>query len=59
MFRVGRSIRAVATSTHRLRILARAAATPVGLSIEGNRAAWAENLRRGARIRALYVTGNG
>lgn len=59
VFRVGRSIRAVSTSTHRLRTLARAAATPVGLSIDGNRVAWAENLRGGARIRALYVTGNG
>lgn len=59
VFRVGRSIRSVTAATSRLRLLARAASTPIGLSIEGRRVAWAENLRSGARIRALYVTGNG
>jgi len=59
VFRYGRSIRAVSVSTSRLRFLARAAATPVGLSVQGNRVAWAENLRGGTRIRALYVTGSG
>jgi hypothetical protein len=59
VFRVGRSIREVVTATTRLRLLARAASEPVGLSIDGNRVAWAENLRGGARIRALYVTGSG
>lgn len=59
VFRVGRSIRAVDVSTHRARRLARAAATPVGLSVDGGRVAWAENLDRSARIRAVYVSGSG
>ena len=59
VFRVGRSLRAVSTSTHRTRVLATAAATPLGLSLEGSRLAWAENLGATARIRALYVSGRG
>jgi hypothetical protein len=59
VFHVGRSVRAVSVGTHRVRLLATAAAAPVGVSIEGSRVAWAENLPRGARIRALYVSGNG
>lgn len=59
VFRVGRSLRSVAVSTHRTRVLARAAATPLGLSLEGNRLAWAENAHGTFRIRALYVTGKG
>lgn len=59
VFRVGRSLRAVATGTHRLRVLARLTATPLGLSLEGGRLAWAENLRGSYRIRAIYVTGKG
>ena len=59
VFRVGRSLRAVSTSTHRTQILAKAATTPIGLSLEGGRLAWAENLGRTSRIRALYVSGRG
>ena len=59
VFHVGRSLRAVDVRTHRVRILATAAAAPVGVSIEGSRVAWAENLPRYARIRALYVNGSG
>ncbi|HEY8316029.1 MAG TPA: hypothetical protein VIG35_04120 [Gaiellaceae bacterium] len=55
VFRVGRSIRAVELASRRVRTLIKAAATPVGLSIEGTRVAWAENLKHGARIRALFV----
>ena len=55
VYRVGRSIRAVDIETHDVRTLARAAAEPVGLSLEGVRLAWAENLRTTARIRALTV----
>ena len=53
VFHVGRSIRAVDVETHNVRTLARAAAEPVGLSLEGRRLAWAENLKTAARIRAL------
>jgi hypothetical protein len=31
------------------------AATPIGLSLAGSRLAWAENLKHGARIRALKL----
>ena len=59
VFRVGRSLRSVDVSSHRVRVLATAAAKPIGLSLEGSRLAWAENLRGSARIRALYVNGRG
>ena len=49
------SIRAVDVQTHNVRTLALAAADPVGLSLEGRRLAWAENLKTSARIRALTV----
>jgi hypothetical protein len=55
VYRVGRSIRAVDVQTHNVRTLALAAADPVGLSLEGRRLAWAENLKTSARIRALTV----
>jgi hypothetical protein len=56
VYRVGRSIRAIDTATAKSRELTRAAATPVGLSVEGQRVAWAENLKGTARVRALTVT---
>jgi hypothetical protein len=56
VFHIGRSIRAVEIATGRVRTLIRAAAPPVGLSLEGGRLAWAENLKHGARIRALHVS---
>lgn len=59
VFRVGRSLRAVNLATHRARVLAVAAARPVGLSLEGSRLAWGENLNGSYRIRALYVSGRG
>jgi hypothetical protein len=55
VFHVGRSIRAVEVATGRVKTLFTAAATPIGLSIEGSRLAWAENLKHGARILALRV----
>ena len=56
VYRVGRSIRAVDIGTAKSQVLTRAAATPIGLSVEGRRVAWAENLKGSARIRALYLT---
>ena len=56
VYRVGRSLRAVDIETHGVRALARVAAAPIGLSLEGRRLAWAENLNGSARIRALYLT---
>jgi hypothetical protein len=55
VYRVGRSIKAVDLGTSTTRTLVQAAADPVGLSIEGRRLAWAENLKGSSRIRALYV----
>jgi len=59
VFHVGRSLRAVNVATHRVRVLTRTAAPPIGVSLEGSRLAWAENLPHAARIRALYVSGKG
>jgi hypothetical protein len=59
VYRVGRSIRGVSVSTHRSRLITKASATPVGLSLEGGRLAWAENLKGLSRIRAVYVSGRG
>jgi len=42
-------------ATSKARTLAQAAAEPVGLSLEGKRLAWAENLKGSARIRTLSV----
>jgi hypothetical protein len=58
-FRVKRSIRTVSLDSHETHVLTKAAATPIGLSLEGNRLAWAENLRGQYWIRALYVNGSG
>jgi hypothetical protein len=59
VFRVGRSIRAVSVDSHGVRVLAKAAASPIGMSIEGSRVAWAENVKGRGRIRALFVNGRG
>jgi hypothetical protein len=59
VFRVGTSIRSVDVDSHAVRTLTKAAATPVGLSVQGSRVAWAENIRGRGRIRALFVGGRG
>jgi hypothetical protein len=59
VFHVGRSLRSVNVATHRVHVLATADATPIGVSLEMGRLAWAENLPLYARIRALYVNGKG
>jgi hypothetical protein len=55
VFRNGRTIRVVDAQTHSVRTVARAAATPIGLSIEGTRIAWGENVKGRGRIRELLV----
>ena len=55
VFRVGRSIRVVAVHGKRVRTVARATATPIGLSITGSRIAWAENVGGRGRIRAITL----
>jgi len=59
VFHVGRSIRAADVATHRVKTLTRASATPVGLSLEGTRLAWAENVGGRGRIRALTLSSTG
>ena len=55
VFRVGRSIRTVAVHGKRVRTVAKAAGIPIGLSIAGNRIAWAENVAGRGRIRAVTL----
>jgi Tol biopolymer transport system component len=55
VFSSGRRIWALDARTRRRRLLANAAAHPIGLSIEGRRVAWAENLKTTARIRAILL----
>jgi len=59
VFRVGKSIRTVRVAAGVSNTVATAAATPIGLSIEGTRVTWAENVKihgvlRG-RIRAITI----
>jgi hypothetical protein len=53
VFRRGNEIMLVDAATNHVSAVAHAAATPIGLSIEGRRIAWGENLGRRARIRAV------
>jgi len=55
VYRNGLTIRAVDVQTHRVRTIAKAAATPIGLSIAGDRVAWAEDVGGRGRIRAVTV----
>ena len=55
VFRVGRSIRTVNIATEHVATVAKAASTPVGLSISGERIAWAENVDGRGRIRAVTL----
>lgn len=55
VFRNGRTIRVADSSTHSVRTVARAAVTPIGLSIEGTRVAWGENVGGRGRIRELQL----
>jgi hypothetical protein len=54
-FRVGRSIRVVEASGKRARVLAKAPNTPIGLTVDGDRVVWAENVGGRGRIRAVTV----
>ena len=55
VFRVGRSIRVVDVQTQKVRTVATATSTPIGLSIAGTRIAWAENVAGRGRIRAITL----
>lgn len=55
VFSSGRRIWALDARTRKRRLVATAAADPIGLSIEGRRVAWAENSKTTARIRAVLM----
>jgi len=55
LYRVGRRIRLLNVSTGVRRLLTTTAARPIGLSIEGSRVAWAENVRGRGYVRAINV----
>ena len=51
----GRKIFVVDAASGRLRLVARVARPPIGLAIVGRRIAWAENVGRRARVRAVIL----
>jgi hypothetical protein len=55
IFRVGRVVRSVDLETEKVRTVVTTAAPPIGLSLEGTRLAWAENVAGSGRIRALTL----
>jgi hypothetical protein len=55
VFRVGRSIRVLEASAKHPRVVAKAAGMPIGLTVDGLRVAWAENVAGRGRIRAVTV----
>ena len=57
VYRIGRAIKTVDMRTLHVHTVTTAAATPIGLSIAGDRIAWAEDVDGRGRIRAVTVTG--
>ena len=55
VFATGRTIRALDIGSMRISVIATAAAAPIGLSVDGTRVAWAENLRSRGRVRAVAL----
>jgi Tol biopolymer transport system component len=55
VYRTGRTIRGLDVRNGRSIVVARAAVVPVGLSLDGRRVAWAEQLGRTSRIRAVVL----
>jgi hypothetical protein len=54
-FRIGRFLHVLTLATGHSRTVAQTVGQPIGVSLEGNRLAWAENIRGRGRIRALYL----
>ena len=59
VFRVGRFLHVLTFATGHSRTVAETVGRPIGVSLEGSRLAWAENVNGRGRIRALYVNGRG
>jgi hypothetical protein len=57
VFRIGRFLHVLTLATGHSRTVAQTVGQPIGVSLEGNRLAWAENVRGRGRIRALYLKG--
>jgi hypothetical protein len=57
VFRVGRFLHVLTFATGHSRTVAETVGRPIGVSLEGSRLAWAENIRGRGRIRALFVNG--
>ena len=55
VYRVGRTVRAIDVATSTTRTLVNAPVKPIGLSLDGNRLFWAENIRGKGRIRSLSL----
>jgi hypothetical protein len=59
VFRIGSFIHVLTFATGHSRTVAQTVGTPIGVSLEGNRLAWAENVKGHGRIRALFLNGRG
>lgn len=59
VFRVGRFLHVLAFATGHSKTVAQTVGRPIGVSLDGSRLAWAENVRGRGRIRALTVNGRG
>ncbi len=57
VYRVGRAIKTVDMRTLHVHTVTTAASTPIGLSIAGDRIAWAEDVDGRGRIRAVTIGG--
>jgi hypothetical protein len=55
IFRTGRVVRSVDLQTEKVKTVVKTASTPIGLSLEGSRLAWAENVAGTGRIRAATL----
>ena len=59
VYRVGRVVKGIDVVTGAISRLVTTDATPIGLSLEGSRLAWAENVRGQGTIRAVFLRGRG
>jgi hypothetical protein len=57
VFRIGRFLHVLTFATGHSKTVAETVGKPIGVSLEGSRLAWAENIRGHGRIRALFLNG--
>ena len=58
-YRVGRVVHAVDVVTGTISRIVKTRAKPIGLSLDGSRLAWAENVGGRGTIRAIFLRGRG